>query len=194
MATPSPLTKDQKYALLDILTHDRTYKEIEQFKSSATIHQYGPPFQDNLKPSTPILQKLVTKCAVTLPGLRDVSPDFWKVRVQAVVADLATADLSESYDKGNLGIRKTLSTAVSSLLEYPTRGMLGGFPKDSAAFEDRDYDPHNPDHVLLAWQHFLQRLVYSDYFDTLYKRASETDKLSDHDSLLQCAHEFLIVK
>ncbi|KAF2151060.1 hypothetical protein K461DRAFT_322373 [Myriangium duriaei CBS 260.36] len=193
MADSSPLTAEQKYALLDILTHDRTYREIEEFKSQETIQKYGPPFQDDLKPITPILQRLVTKCAVTLPGLRDVAPDFWKVRVQTLVGDLSAADLSESYDKGNLGIRKTLSTAVSSLIEYPARGMLGGFPKDESAFHDKKYNPKDPEDVLLAWQHFLQRLVYSDYFDVLYRRAAETDKLADHDTLLQSAHEFIIV-
>lgn len=188
-----PLTDEQKYALIDILTHDRTYREIEEFKSSKAIQNYGPPFQDNLEPSTPILQRLVTTCALTLPGLRDVTPDFWKVHVQTLLAALSDADLSESYDKGSLGIRKTLATAISSIIEYPTRGMLGGFPKDSTAFADREYDPKNANDVLLAWQHFIQRLVYTDYFDKLYKRASETDKLSDHDSLLQSAHEFIIV-
>ncbi|GAM82263.1 hypothetical protein ANO11243_002420 [Dothideomycetidae sp. 11243] len=188
------LTLEQKYALLDVLTHDRTYREIEEFKSADTIRHYGPPFQDGLKPSTPILQSLVTKCAVTLPGLRDVSSDFWTIRVEAIVGDLANADLSESYDKGNLGIRKTLATAVSSLLEYPARGLLGGFPKDESAFKDRTYDVKDPDDVITAWQHFLQRIVYGDYFDHLYRKAAETSKLSDHDTLIQAAHEFIVVK
>lgn len=188
------ISPEQAKTLVDILTHIETYREIEQFKSPQTILEYGPPFQDNLKPSTPILQRLVSKFVITLPGLRDVNPDFWKVRVQTLIGDLGKAELSESYDKGNLGIRKTLATAISSIIEYPARGLLGAFPKDEDAFKEREYDVKNPDNVLIAWQHFLQRLVYGDLFDVLYKKTSETDKLADQDSLTQAAHEFIVLK
>ncbi|TKX23538.1 hypothetical protein C1H76_4050 [Elsinoe australis] len=187
------ISPEQAKTLVDILTHIETYREIEQFKSPQTILEYGPPFQDNLKPSTPILQRLVSKFVITLPGLRDVNPDFWKVRVQTLIGDLGKAELSESYDKGNLGIRKTLATAISSIIEYPARGLLGAFPKDEDAFKEREYDVKNPDNVLIAWQHFLQRLVYGDLFDVLYKKTSETDKLADQDSLTQAAHEFIVL-
>ncbi|KAF4555691.1 Hypothetical protein D9617_2g056540 [Elsinoe fawcettii] len=193
MADNADLTPVQAKTLVDILTHYETYREIEQFKSPQTILEYGPPFQDDKKPSTPILQGLVSKFAVTLPGLRDVSPDFWKVQVQSMVEDLAKAELSESYDKGNLGIRKTLATAISSLIEYPARGLLGAFPKDESAFKEREYDVKNPDDVLIAWQHFLQQLVYGDLFDVLYDKTSETQLLSEQGTLTQAAHEFIVV-
>ncbi|KAG8629683.1 hypothetical protein KVT40_001302 [Elsinoe batatas] len=193
MANNATLTPAQAKTLVDILTHHETYREIEQFKSPQTILEYGPPFQDNQKPSTPILQGLVSRFAITLPGLRDVSQDFWRVQVQTMIEDLAKAELSESYDKGNLGIRKTLATAISSLIEYPARGLLGAFPKDESAFQEREYDVKNPDDVLTAWQHFLQQLVYGDLFDVLYDKTSETQDLADQVTLTQAAHEFIVI-
>ncbi|PNS20165.1 PX domain-containing protein [Sphaceloma murrayae] len=193
MADDDTLSPEQVKTLVDVLTHHETYREIEQFKSPQTILDYGPPFQDDARSSTPILQSLVSNFVLALPGLRDVSPDFWKVRVQTLISDLAEAELSESYDKGNLGIRKTLATAISSLIEYPARGLLGAFPKDQEAFVQREYDVKNPDDVLVAWQHFLQHLVYGDLFDVLYEKTAQTQILAEQGTLTQAAHEFIVV-
>lgn len=189
----SGLSSEQSAALIDVLSHAALYDEICEFKDPAAIKDYGPPFQDKSGSSAPMLQTLLSKFVLTLPGLRDVAPDFWKVRVEHLVEELATAELSESYDKGILGVRKTLATAASALLEYPARGCLGAFPKDEAAFKQKDYDPTNPDDVLKAWQDFRQQLVYGDLFDKLFAKAAETDDLKKHDSLVQAAHEYVIV-
>jgi len=194
MADTETLKPEQIDTLFNILTHHQTYNEIEDFKSPDTIKKYGPPFQDNQKASTPILQTLLSKFVLTLPSLKSISPDFWKVRVQSIIEELAGAELSESYDKGLLGIRKTLATAISALIEYPARAVLGGFPKDEQAFKDRSYDNSNPEDVIQAWHDFLQQLVYGDLFDKLYAKAAETDNLKDHGDLTQAAHEYVIVK
>jgi len=194
MADTEPLTSEQVSTLFDILTHHETYSEIEDFKSPHAIDNYGPPFQDDKKPSTPILQSLLSRFVLRLPSLRDITPDFWKVRVHNIVQELSAAELSESYDKGVLGIRKTLATAISALIEYPARALLAGIPKDEEALKSKSYDKTNPDDVLQAWHDFLQQLVYGNLFDTLYKKAAETDNLKDHGELTQAAHEFVIVK
>lgn len=183
----------QAWALFDLLTHQATYDEICEFKSPKAIKEYGPPFQDGQKTTAPILQTLLSKFVLTLPGLRDVTPDFWKIRVENIIEELSRAELSESYDKGVLGIRKTLATAISALIEYPGRACLGGFPKDDSALKSRGYDCKKPDDVLQAWHDFLQQLVYGDLFDKLFAKAAETDDLSKHDELVQAAHEFVIV-
>lgn len=189
------LTSEQSNALFDILTHGETYSEIEHFKDPETIHRYGPPFQDDISSSaTPVLQTLLSKFILKLPGLRDVSPDFWKVRVEDLIQDLAQADLSESYDKGILGIRKTLATAISALIEYPARGCLGGYPKNSEFTRAKHYDTAKPEDVLQSWQDCLQAIIYGDLIDELFAKAVETDDLSQHDSLVQGMHEFILVK
>ena len=188
------LTPEQSRALFDILTHKETYAEIEDFKIPGAIHKYGPPFQDGSSTSTsPLLQTLLSKFILTLPGLRDVSPNFWKVQVEDLVQELSEAELSESYDKGVLGIRKTLATAISALIEYPARGCLGGFPKKDFN-RKKHYDTTNPEDVLQSWQDCLQVLIYGNLLDELFTKAAETDDLSQHDSLVQGMHEFILVK
>jgi hypothetical protein len=190
------LTPAQSAALFDVLTHFETYREIEDFKQPGAIHKYGPPFQDDKAKSTsPVLQTLISKFILPLPGLRDVSADFWKVRVADIIDELSQADLSESFDKGILGIRKTLATAISALIEYPARGCLGGLSeaKDKKG-ERRKYDVKSPEDVLQAWQDCLQALVYGDLIDELFSKAAETDDLSKHDTLVQGMHEFVVVK
>lgn len=195
MADPN-LTAAQSAALFDILIHHETYREIEDFKQPGAIHKYGPPFQDDKGKSTsPVLQTLLSKFILPLPGLRDVSADFWKLRITDIIDELSKAELSESFDKGILGIRKTLSTAISALIEYPARGCLGGLPEqEEKRPESRRYDVKNPNDVLQAWQDCLQAIVYGNLIDELFKKAAETDDLSQHDTLVQGMHEFVLVK
>lgn len=192
--TSSGLTSAQTDALVDILTHHETYAEIEGFKVPGAIYKYGPPFQDDASTSaSPILQTLLSKFALKLPGLRDVSPRFWKVQIEDIIQELTEAELSESYDKGILGIRKTLATAISALIEYPARGCLGGFPKRED-YKRRHYDTTNPDDVLQSWQDCLQELIYGDLIDEIFEKTAEHDDLSKHDSMVQAMHEFIVVK
>jgi hypothetical protein len=187
------LSGAQSDALLDVLIHHETYQEIEDFKSPGTILNYGPPFQNDTNSSqAPVLQALLSKFVLKLPGLRDVSAEFWKGRVEKLIQELAEAELSESYDKGVLGIRKTLATAISALIEYPARGILS-FPKQPVD-RSRAYDVANPDDVLQAWKDCVQDLVYGDLIDRLVAKVAETDDLTKHESLVQAFHEFIVVK
>ncbi len=192
--TSSGLTAEQSHALFDILTHHETYKEIQDFKFPGAIRKYGPPFQDDTSTSaSPILQILLSKFVLKLPGMRDVTPAFWKVQVEDLIQELAEAELSESYDKGVLGVRKTLATAISALIEYPSRGCLAGVEKREID-EKRSYDLNNPDDVLQSWQDCLQALVYGDLIDEIFQKAAETDDLNQHGTLVRGMHEFIVVK
>ena len=191
-----PLSNAQADALLDILIHHETYSEIEDFKYDRAIHEYGPPFQKDhsLKSATPVLQTLVARFLLHLPGLKDVSEDFWPSQVQPLLSALSNANLSESYDKGVIGQRRTLSTAISALLEYPTRGYFGGFQKRPLEKEDKKYDLNSPEDITKAWKDFRQELVYGDLIDELFTRTAESDQLSEHSSLVQGTHRFIILK
>ena len=190
------LSAAQSRALFDILTHCETYAEIEDFKQPGAISKYGPPFQTDL-PSTgsgsPILQALLANFALTLPGLQNVSDEFWTVRVNALIEELSQAELSESYDKGILGVRKTLATAISALLEYPARGSFAGVPKAEKE-PKKDYDVKNPNDVMRSWHDALQGMVYGNLVDELFAKAAETDDLTKHSGLVQAMHEFVVVK
>nr|OQO20159.1 hypothetical protein B0A51_10805 [Rachicladosporium sp. CCFEE 5018] len=190
---PADLTPEQTSTLFDILSHHETYREIEAFKQPGAIHAYGPPFQDNRSSTnSPVLQTLLAKFVLQLPGLRDVSPSFWKTQVADLIDELCEAELSESYDKGVLGIRKTLATAVSALIEYPARGSLGAFPEKHDR-KRREYNTKNSDDVLQAWQDCLQEIVYGDLIEELFSKAAETDDLEQHAGIVRGMHEFVVV-
>ncbi|KOS16961.1 Uncharacterized protein ESCO_004644 [Escovopsis weberi] len=58
---------------------------------------------------SPLLQMLLERIVLPFPGVRELPPDFWGVRVQGLLARFGEAGLSESYDKGAMGTRKTLA-------------------------------------------------------------------------------------
>ncbi|KAE9990682.1 hypothetical protein EG327_001077 [Venturia inaequalis] len=195
MATKS-LSPQQTHALFDVLTHHESHHEIQRFKYPNAIDNYGPPFEipDGPLSDSPILQTLLHRFVLQLPGLKDVKPEFWQKRVQSIIRQLGDAELSESYDKGTLGSRRTLATAISTLIEYPARGVLGGLPKKTKHKEDsEEYDVSDPDDIFEAWDDFLQDLIYGDMMDELFKRVSETDKLEEQSNLVKCAHEYILV-
>jgi len=184
----------QSYALFDILTHSEAYAEVRDLKYQSTINNFGSPLQrsSDSKPSSPLLQILIKKFVLVLPGLRDVSPGFWHQKIEELFSALAESDLSESYDKGSIGIRKTLATASAATIEYCARGSIGGYPKDKAA-RPHDYDATNPDDVYLAWDDFLHQIVYGDLLDRIFAKAATTNQLTDHESLVQATHEYVFV-
>ncbi|KAF4310557.1 hypothetical protein GTA08_BOTSDO13955 [Botryosphaeria dothidea] len=194
MSSSLDLSPAQAHALFDVLTHHEVYSEIENFKWPTAIHQYGHPFKkDHAQPCTsPVLQTLLNKFALALPGLSSVDEAFWKERIQTIVEKLGAAELSESYDKGAVGLRKTLATAISALIEYPAKGAFGGFPMKDVD-PGRKYDTSKPDDVMQAWDDFLQQLVYGGMIDELFTTCAETVNLEDHSPLVQAAHEFILV-
>ena len=189
------LDETQAEALFDILVHSELYGEVEGFKSPKAIREYGPPFQaDGTKSTSPILQTLFTKLLLPLPGLNAVTDSLWSEKTLPLIEALSEANLSESYDKGVLGQRKTLATAISVLLEYPTRGYFGGYPKRKLLKENGEYDENDPEDLAKAWKDFLQGIVHGDLLDQMFAKVTESDQLSEHPSIVRAAHRFIVVK
>lgn len=189
------LTPRQLHALLDILTHHEAYSEIEAFKNPTSIRSCGQPFQVDTKgqeSSSPLIQLLLKKFILILPGLRDVDPNFWRDGIPKLAIALADANLSESYDKGSIGIRKTLSTAVASLAEAVSRGVLGGFTASKDSFPPCS-DPGGFEDPEAAWTDFLHQSLYGDMLDRLFAKASQTHQLSQHEPCVQKAHEYVLI-
>jgi len=189
-----PLSPAQSSALFDILSHHNTYGEIRDFRIPGSLEQYGPPFtaEPNVPSTSPALQSLVSKFATTLPGLKDVPEEFWKVQVKQMIEGLELANLSESYDKGAIGSRKTLATAVSALLEYPVRGTSGGFPKIQDP--NQEYDLSDSGDLIRAFRNFMDGVIYGDLLEKVVKRTAQTSNLTEHETLTQALHEFILVK
>lgn len=190
-----PLSPSQAHVLFDVLTHQEAYAEIQALKDPQIIKSFGVPLQQEKPPisSSPLIETLLKRFILVLPGLRDVPTDFWTQKIKGLATALDEANLSESYDKGSIGIRKTLSTAIASMVEYVSRGTLGGYPKETTAKNGRQYDVSKPEDIIAAWDDFLQQIVYGDLLEKLFSKAAETNQLSKHDSLVQAAHEYAVV-
>lgn len=193
MATAT-LSHDQAYALLDILSHHEAYQELRDLRQETAIANTGPPFKTSgSQNESPLLHSLLSDFILPLPGLREVSTDFYQVKCQEILEDFAKADLSESYEAGYIGVRKTLATATAAIVEAPARGYYGGYAKHELSREKgTKYDVENEEDVVAAFGDFLQRVVYEDLIDELFARTAETDKLEEHDLLVQGAHVFMV--
>ncbi|KIW74192.1 hypothetical protein Z517_12132 [Fonsecaea pedrosoi CBS 271.37] len=187
------LSPSQTAALFDILTHYDTYAQIREFRRPGSLANYGPPFtaQPANPSSSPALQALVSKFLLNLPGLNNLPEKWWTVQCQEIIESLERANLSESYDKGVIGSRKTLATAISALIEYPVRGTFAGFPKIRE--RDPNYDLTNADHLQRAFRDFLNDCVYGSILDDMVQKTAETDNLDDHPQLTKAVHEFVLV-
>ncbi|GAO13491.1 uncharacterized protein UV8b_05757 [Ustilaginoidea virens] len=128
--------------------------------------------------AAPILQLLLARVVLPLPGVSSLPRDFWSVRIQNLLARLGEADLSESYDKGALGTRKVLATGASALIEMIGRGLLGGVDKtDSSAATKSSYNLADADDLEAAWGEVMQGLVYGDLVNQLFRHFVESDDL-----------------
>ncbi|KAE9370727.1 hypothetical protein N431DRAFT_412376 [Stipitochalara longipes BDJ] len=187
------LSSAQSAALFDLLSHYNVYSEIRDFRIPGSLKHYGPPFQvEEDKPSTsPALQGLVSKFLLNLPGLKDVPEEFWKVQLYDIIEGLERANLSESYDKGVVGTRKTVATAISALIEYPVRGTSGGFSK--VQDPDQKYDLTKAEDLSKAFRNLMDASIYGTALDDLVAKTTQTDNLADHEPLIQAAHEFVLV-
>jgi hypothetical protein len=121
---------------------------------------------------------LLTKMVLPFPGMGDIPRSFWSIRVQSIMSRLGAAHLSESYDKGALGTRKTLATGSSAVIEMIGRGMLGGVEKqEPGAMDDAKYDDGCADDLERAWGNVIQGLVYGDLVDQLFDHFVHSDDL-----------------
>ena len=194
--TTQSLSAGQAQALFGYLTHAEVHREIEQYKYPNAILNYGTPFQDNLKTqrSSPLLQSLLVRLGLRVPGLKNVSEDFWKRRCKNIIQQLGEAQLSESYDKGSLSRRKTLAIASSTILAPLIQALIGGVQKSTSTNADRTYDCTNSEDIVVAWDDFIDQLIYGNMVDELFDTAAKTDQLSDHTTLVQAAHEYILIK
>ncbi|KAL8667880.1 MAG: hypothetical protein Q9202_000345 [Teloschistes flavicans] len=196
MTDKTQLSSRQAHALFDILTSHATLTEIENLKYTDIIATFGPPLQPqpstNQESSSPLLRILLQSFILDLPGFRNVTSHFWTDSVVPLAKALDNSNLSESYDKASVGIRRTLSTAIASIVESVSRGRLGGYPKKSLK-QDSLYDQGNPEDVVKAWDDFLQRIIYGNLLDKMFVKAAQTDKLSDHEPVVQAAHQYAVI-
>lgn len=202
---PSTLTSAQLHALLDVLSHKETYREVESFKYPYAIKEYGYPFDleqskhktPTYKPesSSPLLQLLLTRLILTVPGVGDLPPDFWPSKFQGLMTGLTDVDLSESYDKGALGTRKTLAALASVIHEAVTRGILGGVAKrqGNIDWQKATYDTTQASELERAWNECVHELVHGNLADELFDHFIKTEDLESHSPAVAAAADYAIL-
>ncbi|KAL2149237.1 hypothetical protein VTH82DRAFT_8585 [Thermothelomyces myriococcoides] len=106
---------------------------------------------------------------------------------------LAEAELSESYDKGVLGMRKALATAASALHEAVSRGILGGISDDEGRNFYGEYDRSSATDLVRAWEDGVRELVYGDLIEELFTCAAEKQSLEEHSEGVRAAADYIII-
>lgn len=148
--------------------------------------------------TSPLLQFMLTRLVLPLPGVRDLPGGFWNVRVQGLLARFAEAELSESYDKGAMGTRKTLATGASSVLEMVARGILGGVVRTSEGEEEKkkkgEYDETKAEDLLRAFGDVLEDWAYGDLMGRVSEHVTETEDVESFSPAVKAAMNYAIIK
>ncbi|KAH7144509.1 hypothetical protein B0J13DRAFT_46330 [Dactylonectria estremocensis] len=159
-----------------------------------------PEEEDSAPSESPLLQTLVTRFCLQLPGVRDLPREFWSVRLQGLLARLGEAELSESYDKGALGTRKVLATASSGFIEMLGRGALGGLKrrtppetKDVGLKTEEKYDHTKAEDLVRAWDDIVEGHIYGNLVDELFDHLTTTDDLEGYSPAVKAAAEYAII-
>jgi hypothetical protein len=164
--------------------------------------EYGYPFvradgEPAPKSATPILQHLVVTFVVPFVGVADLSRDFWSVRAQGILSRFAEANLSESYDKGAVGTRRTVTTVASSAIEVVARGALGGHARHvhvCGHLRRGAYDLGTARALERAWADVSQELVYGRLVDELVDHVEEHEDLEGHSPAAEAAVQYIIMQ
>ena len=150
--------------------------------------------------TSPLLQGLLRRFVLPLPGAKDLPRAFWAVRVQGLLARLGQAELSESYDKGAMGLRKTLATGASAVIEMVGRGVLGGLRErpgaDSAEqeAEEEEHECSKGEELERAWDNVANDIIYGDLMDGLFAHAAKTEDIESYSPEMKLAAEYSIIK
>ncbi|UKZ79481.1 hypothetical protein TrVFT333_007236 [Trichoderma virens FT-333] len=143
--------------------------------------------------TSPLLQFMLTKLVLPLPGVRDLPAEFWNVRMQGLLARFAEAELSESYDKGAMGTRKTLATGASSVLEMVARGILGGVDRAGEDAASREYDEAKAEDLLKAFGHVLEDWAYGDLMEQVSEHVTATEDVESFSPAVKAALNYAII-
>ncbi|KAL6800357.1 hypothetical protein J3E68DRAFT_270638 [Trichoderma sp. SZMC 28012] len=143
--------------------------------------------------TSPLLQFMLTRLVLPLPGVRDLPAGFWNVRVQGLLARFAEAELSESYDKGAMGTRKTLATGASSVLEMVARGILGGVVKAGDEEKKGEYDETKAEDLLRAFGDVLEDWAYGDLMGRVSEHVTETEDVESFSPAVKAAMNYAII-
>lgn len=158
--------------------------------------------------TSPVLQMLLTRLVLPFPGVRDLPREFWDVRMQGLLARFAEADLSESFDKGAMGTRKTLATGASSVMEMVARGLLGGVDRrgdgDGDESEEKKekketkleekYNEDKAEDLARAFEDAWRKWAYGDLVEEMFDYVKVTEDVESHSPMMKAALDYAIIQ
>ncbi len=112
----------------------------------------------------------------------------------------ADVNLSESYDKGAMGARKTLATGASSVIEMLSRGALGGVPRrekeesEEAELAKRAYKRNSANGLNRAWEDLLEEMVYGNLVNELFDHMAKTPDVEAHSPAAQAGIDYIVMQ
>ncbi|GFP58885.1 uncharacterized protein C663.15c [Trichoderma asperellum] len=155
--------------------------------------------------TSPVLQMLLTRLVLPFPGVRDLPREFWDVRMQGLLARFAEADLSESFDKGAMGTRKTLATGASSVMEMVARGLLGGVDRGGGGgggggSEEKketrlkgEYDEDKAEELAMAFEDAWREWAYGELVEEMFDHVKVTEDVESHSPMMKAALDYAII-
>lgn len=186
------LTTPQLNALFDILTHTETFTEVRDLRHESAVPRFGLPFTTTPSPSPfPLLQLIASKFI----GRSILSDEGWAAIV-SLVQRLCAANLSDSYDKGFVGLRKNAATGLAATAESLVRGVLAGAPRRDGAglpTESRAYDHRSAEQLEMAWDDAVQGMVYGDLLERVFNAVKASPDLERVPAVGRGALEYFII-
>ncbi len=156
----------------------------------------------NTLSALPAMQLLTSTFVMRLPALKTLPRDFWAVRVQGLLSRFAEVDLSESYDKGTMGARKTLASGSGAVIEMISSGFLGGVRQrtngdkggkpTAEALAKKEYNQQDGQELVRAWEDVLDGLIYGDLVDNMFDYLAKTDKLEEHSAAIDASSSYIV--
>lgn len=153
----------------------------------------GDSDDGEVESTSPVLQMLLTRLVLPFPGVRDLPGEFWDVRMQGLLARFAEADLSESFDKGAMGTRKTLATGASSVMEMVARGLLGGVDRDMGEKKEK-YDEDKAEDLARAFEDAWREWAYGGLVEDMFDHVKETEDVEGHSPMMKAAMDYAIIQ
>lgn len=181
-------------ALFNILTHAQVFDEVRNLRYEDNMGRFGPPLTSASAGATPF--PLIQRIAAVVVSPTLYSAEGWADLLQ-LGQRLCAANLSDSYDKGYVGLRKNAATGLAAILESVARGFLVGQGRDSsvnlATLKDQKYNRSDAKDLEKGWEDAVQGMLYGDLLDRVFDQVKTTPELGDLPPVAKTALDYLLI-
>jgi len=179
-----------------------TSKSGEQAKDVPERHVSS----GTIAPSAPVYRVLHQDFITTFPGSCNLPSSFWTERFFGIVNRWR---VTASFDKGTLGLRSTLASLSSSVVEALARARFIGLEKHEGPMQASggSIDVHAKtlngtvsnshgklEKLAVSWQNMCQNLIYGNLVDELFDALPTTNRIDQLTPAIDMSVEFACIK